>query len=96
MQVKEIMTKSPRTVTPETGLLEVRLSGPDIDVLNEQAEQLMATLAGIPGTIDIKQDWNNRVIVGKADVDQTRARRAGVRAWSDGKLVQLQGLQDRR
>jgi multidrug efflux pump subunit AcrB len=62
----------------ETGLLEVRLSGPDIDVLNEQAEQLMATLAGIPGTIDIKQDWNNRVIVGKADVDQTRARRAGV------------------
>jgi multidrug efflux pump subunit AcrB len=62
----------------ETGLLEVRLSGPDIDVLNEQAEQLMATLAGIPGTIDIKQDWNNRVIVGKADVDQARARRAGV------------------
>ena len=62
----------------ETGLLEVRLSGPDIEVLNEQAEQLMATLAGIPGTIDIKQDWNNRVIVGKADVDQARARRAGV------------------
>ena len=62
----------------ETGLLEVRLSGPDIEVLHEQAEQLMATLAGIPGTIDIKQDWNNRVIVGKADVDQARARRAGV------------------
>ncbi len=62
----------------ETGLLEVRLSGPDIEVLHEQAEQLMATLAGIPGTIDIKQDWNNRVIMGKADVDQARARRAGV------------------
>jgi multidrug efflux pump subunit AcrB len=62
----------------ETGLLEVRLSGPDIGVIDEQAEQLMAALRKIPGSIDIKQDWNNRVMVAKADVDQARARRAGV------------------
>ncbi|UCD81468.1 MAG: efflux RND transporter permease subunit, partial [Desulfobacterales bacterium] len=43
----------------ETGLMEIRLSGPDIDVLQEQAEQLMAALRMIPGTLDIKQDWNN-------------------------------------
>jgi multidrug efflux pump subunit AcrB len=47
-------------------------------VLQEQAEQLMAALRKIPGTIDIKQDWNNRVFTAKADVDQARARRAGV------------------
>jgi multidrug efflux pump subunit AcrB len=62
----------------ESGLTEIRLSGPDIGVLQEQAEQLMAVLRKIPGTTDIKQDWNNRIGMVKADVDQTRARRAGV------------------
>ena len=62
----------------ETGLMEIRLSGPDINVLEQQTEQLMAAMREIPGTIDIKQDWNNRVFSVKADVDQTRARRAGV------------------
>ena len=62
----------------ETGLMELRLSGPGIEVLKEQAEQLMAALRKIPGTVDIKQDWNNRVYTARADVDQARARRAGV------------------
>ena len=62
----------------ETGLFELRLSGPDIEVLQAQAEQLMAALRKIPGTIDIMQDWNNRVITAMVDVDQARARRAGV------------------
>jgi multidrug efflux pump subunit AcrB len=62
----------------ETGLMEIRLSGPDMGVLQEQAEQLMAAFRKIPGTMDIKQDWNNRVLTVKADVDQNRARRVGV------------------
>jgi multidrug efflux pump subunit AcrB len=62
----------------ETGLMELRLSGPGIEVLKEQAEQLMAALRKIPGTVDIKQDWNNQVFTARADVDQARARRAGV------------------
>ncbi|MGD9241611.1 MAG: efflux RND transporter permease subunit, partial [Desulfobacterales bacterium] len=62
----------------ETGLFQIRLSGPDIEVLQPQAEQLMAALRKIPGSLDIKQDWNNRVMIAKADVDQARARRAGV------------------
>jgi len=62
----------------ETGLFQIRLSGPGSEVLQDQAEQLMAALRKIPGTMDIKQDWNNRVFTVKADVDQSRARRAGV------------------
>ena len=62
----------------ETGLLEVRFSGPDIDVLQQQAEQLMAAIRKIPGGLDIKQDWNNRVLTAMIDVDQARARRVGV------------------
>ena len=62
----------------ETGLMEIRLSGLDTEVLLGQADQVMAGLREIPGITDIKQDWNNRVPVVKADVDQTRALRAGV------------------
>jgi multidrug efflux pump subunit AcrB len=62
----------------ETGLLQVRLSGPNIELLQGQVEQLMAALQRIPATIDIKQDWNNRVMTAMVDVDQARASRAGV------------------
>ena len=62
----------------ETGLLEFRLSGPDAKVLRAQAEQLMSALRDIPGTIDIRQDWNNLVYKLVVDVDQSRARRAGL------------------
>jgi len=62
----------------ESGLFQIRLRGPGIKVLQEQAQQLMAALRNIPGTIDIKQDWNNRVFTVRAAVDQARARRAGV------------------
>ena len=61
----------------EPGILEIRLSGPNIDILLEQAEQLKAGLRNIPGTLDIKDDWNNRVLSAKIEVDQYRARRAG-------------------
>ncbi len=62
----------------ETGLLEFRLSGPHSQVLRTQAEQVMAALRAIPGTIDIRQDWNNLVFKLVAEVDQARARRAGL------------------
>ena len=61
----------------ETGLFELRFSGPDINVLEQQAEELMAAIRNIPGSTDIKQDWNNRVVIAKIEVDQARARRAG-------------------
>jgi multidrug efflux pump len=62
----------------EPGILEIRLSGPNIDVLWEQAEQLKAGFRKIIGTLDIKHDWNNRVVSTKVEVDQNRARRAGI------------------
>lgn len=62
----------------EPGILEIRLSGPNIDVLVKQAEQLKEGLRNIPGTLDIKDDWNNRVVSTKIAVDQYRATRAGL------------------
>lgn len=62
----------------ETGLIEVRLSGPDSELLSEKAETLLAALRAIPGTVDIKQDWNNKILKVVVEIDQARARRAGV------------------
>jgi multidrug efflux pump subunit AcrB len=62
----------------EAGLVEVRISGPDEDVLMAKADQLMTAFRAIPGTIEIEQDWQNRVLVTEVIVDQARARRAGV------------------
>ena len=62
----------------ETGLVEVRISGPDADVLVEKAEHLLAGLRSIPGTVDVRHDWENPVVKIRVDVDQARARRAGI------------------
>ncbi len=62
----------------ETGLIEFRISGPEEDVLMSRAEHLLAALRAVPGTIEIEQDWENRVLQIEVLVDQTRARRAGV------------------
>ncbi|HYN39143.1 MAG TPA: efflux RND transporter permease subunit, partial [Rhodospirillales bacterium] len=62
----------------ETGLVEVRISGPDERVLMAKADHLLAAFRAVPGTIDIEQDWENRVLKVEVEVDQARARRAGV------------------
>ena len=62
----------------ETGLFEVRLMGPNKDFLLKQADVLQKALLAIPGSIDVRQDWNSRVPRVKIDVDQARARRVGL------------------
>ena len=62
----------------ETGLFEIRLSGPEFSVLREKAVYLLESLKKIPGIVDVMQDWENRVLRVNVRVDQARARRAGV------------------
>jgi len=62
----------------ENGLVQIRISGPDAAVLKERAERLLSRLREIPGTVDILQDWDNRILKVIVNVDQARARRAGV------------------
>lgn len=62
----------------ETGLVEIRVSGPDDQVLLANADALLAAFRAVPGTIDIRQDWENPILKVKVVVDQARARRAGV------------------
>lgn len=62
----------------EEGLVEFRISGPDGNELLSAADQLRAGFRTIPGTVGIKDDWGNLVKKFVVEVDQARARRAGV------------------
>lgn len=62
----------------EPGVVAIRLIGPDGTVLADRAERLMAAFHDVPGTVGIKHDWENKILKLIVDVDQTRARRAGV------------------
>ncbi len=62
----------------ETGLAQVRISGPDHDALYELSQRVEAAMRDIPGIDGIYNDWENRVAKMLVHIDQPRARRAGV------------------
>ncbi len=62
----------------DSGVIEVQVRGPDADYIYAMADRVVAALAAVPGTIDLRHDWENRISRLKVEVDQARARRAGV------------------
>jgi len=62
----------------EPGMVQIRLVGPDGDLLADRAEQLIDAFHAVPGTVGIKQDWENKTLKLIVEVDQVRARRANV------------------
>jgi multidrug efflux pump subunit AcrB len=63
---------------PVTAPVQVRLSGRDEDALFDIVDTVKAELRGIAGTKNITDDWGVRSKKLVVDVDQPRARRAGV------------------
>ncbi|MBB4304896.1 multidrug efflux pump subunit AcrB [Rhodobium orientis] len=66
----------------EAGLVEYRITGPDSGTLYAAAEKLEHEMREIEGTVDIKNDWENRIMKVVVEIDQNRARRAGVTSES--------------
>ncbi|GGX94585.1 multidrug transporter AcrB [Litchfieldella qijiaojingensis] len=62
----------------DSSLLEVQVKGPDRDVLYETAKEVEAILASLDGAIDIRQSWEARIPSLRIEVDQVRARQAGI------------------
>jgi len=62
----------------EPGQVEIRIIGPDSDILAKTSEQVMDAFHSVPGTTGIKHDWENKVPKLIVDIDQAKARRAGV------------------
>lgn len=66
------------TGPPPQAPVEVRLSGRDTDVLFGIVDQVAAKMADTPGTKNIKDDWGPRTKKLRVNVNQPRARRAGL------------------
>ena len=62
----------------ENGIIQVRLQGPDADELYEKGRIVEKIFAGVPGIINLRNDWENKILKIRVLVDQVRARRANV------------------
>lgn len=60
------------------GTVELQISGPNIDTLRYLGEAAKRVFYSVPGTQSVRSDWENAVLKLKVNVDQDRARRAGV------------------
>ena len=63
---------------PVNSPIEVRISGRDTDVLFGLVDQVKAQLASVGGTRNITDDWGQRTKKLLVNVNEPRARRAGV------------------
>lgn len=62
----------------ESGIVEVKISGPDSNRLLQMAEQVEAEFAGVSNIIQNENDWGNKVIKTVIDIAQDKAREHGV------------------
>ncbi len=62
----------------DSSKIDIQVKGPDKDLLFATAQKIEQLLANQPGSYDIKNDWENRVTQIKLDINQQKARRAGI------------------
>ncbi len=60
------------------GKIEARFQGPDIAVLRRLSEQARAIMAADPASVEIHDDWRQRVLTLRPRVIEAAARRLGV------------------
>lgn len=60
------------------GTVEIRVTGPEINTLRQMGSQIAEAFYSVPGTQEIRNDWENSVLKLRVEIDQERARRAGV------------------
>ena len=68
--------------TSEAGAVEYRIYGDDPEVLADMSAKIRQVMAATPGSINVKDDWDNRVVKIIVKVDPARARRASVTSQS--------------
>ncbi len=62
----------------DSSTIKIQVKGPDSKVIYQKAQQIMAVLHQIPNTIDIRNDWENLIAKVNVQIDQSRAKRAGL------------------
>lgn len=62
----------------DSGAVAYRVSGPDEAVLRRVGGVLRSALQALPGSSDVRDDWDNRIARIEVRVDQGKARRLGI------------------
>ncbi len=73
----------------ESGAVVYRISGSDEFELRRISQQIQTALVGLPGTIDVTDDWQERQPRVAIQVDQSAAARVGISSASVSKALQL-------
>lgn len=60
------------------GTVEIQVVGPEIEQLRVIGSQIQQAFYQVEGIQPVRNDWENSVLKLKADIDQERARRAGL------------------
>ena len=58
--------------------IKIQVKGPDKNVIYKKAQQIMDLLHQVPSTINIRNDWENLIVKIDVQIDQHRAKRAGL------------------
>ncbi len=66
----------------ESGLVSVRIDGPNADVLLTEADKLQAVFSNVPGIVQNEDDWGNRILRIVVNISQEKARDLGVSSES--------------
>lgn len=62
----------------DPGVIDLQITGPDADFLMRKSREVESMLRAVPGMLAVWNDWESRLSKIVVDVDQRRARRAGV------------------
>lgn len=62
----------------DSSTIKIQVKGPDKKIIYQKAEQISQLLASTPNTLDVRHDWENLIVKVKVQIDQHRAKRAGL------------------
>ncbi|HHW4678576.1 MAG TPA: efflux RND transporter permease subunit [Xylella sp.] len=73
----------------EAGIVIYRIIGSDEAILRQSAEQIGEALRALPGTYDVYDNWQARIPRYIVQVDQLKARRAGISSEDIAQALQM-------
>ncbi len=62
----------------DSNTIKIQVKGPDKSTIYKKAQQVMDVLYDTPNTLDIRTDWENLIVKVDVEIDQHRAKRAGL------------------
>lgn len=72
----------------ESGIVEIKISGDDADLLLASAKQVEDAFASAPGIIQNENDWGNKVVNIEVDISQDKARDFGITSQDVSQIME--------